>query len=302
MKVEILTVLFLCAITGISDGSRILIYYPTIGHSHVIPLQGLAKTLAGRNHEITFVSPFPLKEQIPNYRDIKLQYDDTDAAAFVSQVTKEPQSVSFLHMIKMMPQLLFHFGNETLQSSEVRQLMKEEKFDLLITGFFFTDFGLGLADHFKCPSIVFGSGSFWTLNKMVGNPMSVSAVPHMMLGGQMTSFINRVKNVFANFFEMLMSEYMKYQCKQIYEYGSDRRLLRFGFLFRFIFSFNFPSSQGYISYEEAHNNVSLVLLNTHFSSGQVRPILPNLVEVGGLQVKQKNSKLPEVKLQYKRHI
>lgn len=37
-------------------------------------------------------------------------------------------------------------------------------------------------------------------------------------------------------------------------------------------------------------------MNSHFSSGQVRPLLPNMVEVGGLQVKQKSDRLPEVKL------
>lgn len=36
-------------------------------------------------------------------------------------------------------------------------------------------------------------------------------------------------------------------------------------------------------------------MNSHFSSGQVRPLLPNMVEVGGLQVKPKNDRLPEVK-------
>lgn len=36
-------------------------------------------------------------------------------------------------------------------------------------------------------------------------------------------------------------------------------------------------------------------MNSHFSSGQVRPLLPNMVEVGGLQVKQKSDRLPEVR-------
>lgn len=168
MKVESL-VIILVLLTGNSDGSRILIYYPTIGISHVLPLQALAKNLAERNHEITFVSPFPLSKPVKNYRDIKLQYNDAAASSFISQVTKDPKSISMLQMLSQMPKLIFNFGNQTLQSNEIRTLMREEQFDLLINGFFFTDFGLGLADHFKCPSIVFshGGASFWTLNQMV---------------------------------------------------------------------------------------------------------------------------------------
>ncbi|KAG4079910.1 hypothetical protein HA402_015041 [Bradysia odoriphaga] len=274
MKVEYLTFLFVL-LSGISYGSRILIYYPTIGISHVLPVQALAKSLAERNHEITFISPFPLSKPMKNYRDIKLQYNDSATSALISEVTKNPKNVSMFQMMSKMPELIFNSGNDTLQSYEVRKLMREEQFDLVIVGFFFTDFGLGLADHFKCPSIVFShAGSFWTLNKMVGNPLSVSAVPSKFVHGEMTSFVNRLKTFFFTIVEMAMAEYMKYRSKQVYDY-------------------NFPKSEGYISYEEAHNNVSLVFLNSHFSSGTVRPILPNMVEVGGLQVKTKNEPLPE---------
>lgn len=60
------------------------------------------------------------------------------------------------------------------------------------------------------------------------------------------------------------------------------------------FSFNFPPNR-YRSYEESLNNISLALLNGHFSSGTaLRPYLPNIIEVGGLQVKITPSPLPEV--------
>lgn len=42
------------------------------------------------------------------------------------------------------------------------------------------------------------------------------------------------------------------------------------------------------------NNVSLALVNIHFSSGIIRPYLPNMIEIGGIQVKPKPSPLPQV--------
>jgi glucuronosyltransferase len=65
-------------------------------------------------------------------------------------------------------------------------------------------------------------------------------------------------------------------------------------MFSIIFSFNFPSDR-YRSYEESLNNISLALLNGHFSTGSaLRPYLPNMIEVGGLQVHSTPSPLPEV--------
>lgn len=55
----------------------------------------------------------------------------------------------------------------------------------------------------------------------------------------------------------------------------------------------FPSDR-YISYNEALNNVSLILLNQHFTQDHVRPYVPGMIEVGGLQVKRKPSPLPKV--------
>lgn len=218
MKVKYLTIVLFALIIGISYGSRILIYYPTIGISHVLPVQALAKSLAERGHEITFISPFPLSKPVNNYRDIKLQFDDTATSAVISEVTKDPKKVSMFQMMSKMPGLIFNFGNDSLQSHEVRKLMREEQFDLVIVGFFFTDFGVGLAGHFKCPSIVFGhAGSFWTLNGMVGNPQSVSAVPSQLVGGEMTSFVNRLKTFLLTGMEIAMAEYMKYRSKQVYE-------------------------------------------------------------------------------------
>ena len=61
----------------------------------------------------------------------------------------------------------------------------------------------------------------------------------------------------------------------------------------FNFRFNFPSDR-YRSYDEMIKSVSLVLVNTHFTSSGPRPLLPNLVEVGGLQIKSNPAPLPEV--------
>lgn len=58
-------------------------------------------------------------------------------------------------------------------------------------------------------------------------------------------------------------------------------------------SLNFPADR-YISYDEATRNLSMILLNSHFSQSGPRPYVPAMVEVGGLQIKPHADKLPEV--------
>jgi len=216
MNAKDFAIFFVFLLAGSSECSRILITYPTISQSHAIPLQALAKELAAKGHQITFVSPFPLSEKISNYRDIKITFNEADKG-FLDIVSKDPKSFSFFTLITKMPNLIFGFGNTTLQHPEMRKLMNEEKFDLVIVGFFMTEFMLGLADHFKCPSIVFTpAGGFGLVNQMIGNPLSVATVPVKLISGSMDVFTNRLKNFLVSGIALTVSEYVQYRSRLVY--------------------------------------------------------------------------------------
>ncbi|XP_061386433.1 UDP-glycosyltransferase UGT5-like, partial [Musca vetustissima] len=57
-------------------------------------------------------------------------------------------------------------------------------------------------------------------------------------------------------------------------------------------SYNFPADR-YPPLEEVYKNVSLVLTNHHFSQGPIRPNVPALIEIGGIQIKEKPDPLPK---------
>lgn len=58
------------------------------------------------------------------------------------------------------------------------------------------------------------------------------------------------------------------------------------------FSYNFPVERGFLPYDEAKRHVSLVIFNSYFTQAVPRPYLPNVIEVGGLQIKPKPDPLP----------
>lgn len=78
----------------------------------------------------------------------------------------------------------------------MKRLMKEEKFDLLIVGYFaMTESMLGLADHFKCPSILFSpTAAFTIMNQAMGNPLAASGTPHLMFPTNKMDFFGHFKS------------------------------------------------------------------------------------------------------------
>lgn len=198
--------------------AKILVVFPTLSISHVIPLQSLAKALAEKGHEITFFSAFPQSKPIKNYRDVKIPYNEKDKQ-FVTEIAKDIKGASMIKMLMGLPGMIYNTGNATLNMPEMKKLMNEEKFDLLIVGFFMTEFVLGLGDHFKCPTIVFSpAGIFSTLSNMIGNPISLDGAPHFANQAvDLKTFFGRVKNFLVNTVEItVMQNLFKYFGKQVY--------------------------------------------------------------------------------------
>ncbi|XP_052871535.1 UDP-glucosyltransferase 2-like, partial [Anopheles cruzii] len=267
-------VLVLLLGTGVhrAESAKIVCVFPTASKSHVLGLQALLKELARRGHEVTMVSAFPLKKPPKNYRDVYLPIED----AF-SSFMKEFMQGGSRNMMRLMPKVLhasLESSNMSINTQTFRQLVREEQFDLAIVGYFMNGFVIGIGQLFNCPTMLYFSEGVTGFTNVVGNPNEVAAVPHMLLGpwNPMT-FFQRVLNTLVNGVEKLMVQYIRHKTLPYYES-------------------NFPTEKGYRSYDETMLNVSLVLLNSHFTQTVPRAYLPNMVEVGGLQINAKPEPLP----------
>ncbi|XP_058834666.1 UDP-glucosyltransferase 2-like [Topomyia yanbarensis] len=256
---------------GTAESSRILCIDPSPGKSHVLVAQALLKGLAERGHEITMVSPFKLSKPVKNFREIVVPVDDFVSKQMKTYLEKPPNMLThFPEMIRKMMMI----ANDTVNYPKFLEL-KKEKFDLVIVGLFIADFVLGYGPHFGAPTVVLWTGGISKFTAdLVGNPREIAASPNMILGKQdFTKFSSRLKNFLIASAENIMGAYAFYQQKPYYDW-------------------NFPSDR-YPSYEDVRTNVSLLLLNSHFSHGGARPYLQNAVEVGGLQIKTKPDPLPK---------
>lgn len=215
---KLLGIVIFALLIATIESSRILVVYPTISKSHIIPLQLLSLDLADHGHNITFVSTYPLEKKVKNYRDVRIPFDEADKD-FMTELAAGNKSENIFSGIKRALELSSRIANETFQLTEVKQLMDEETFDLVIVGhFLLTETMLGLADHFKCPSIVFSpAGVIVLLNQMTGNPLAVDGASHLMLHDKQMNFLARVKTFFVTGLEIVMTEYLKYRARQIYK-------------------------------------------------------------------------------------
>lgn len=213
MITKFLTIL-LISIT-ISESSRILIVHMSFTKSHVLPLHELAKSLAERDHDIIFVSLFSInKKPVKNYRDVVVKVDEKyfelyDEFAKSIKREKDPN----------IDELNLQSSSMFIPLDEIENLKRTKKFDLVIVGWFGAEYLIGLADHFKCPSIVFYSASaFGPLHEIIGNPLGVSGSPHPMLGSVEMNFAGRLKNFIVNGVDIfLISKLFNAQARRVYE-------------------------------------------------------------------------------------
>jgi glucuronosyltransferase len=208
--------LLLLILATFSSASRILFLFPSPSESHLIVVKGLSTTLAERGHDVTVVSPFPLKKPMKNYRDITVEIPQ-DMHDLKSFMVKNPDEIIF----KTFPRLLrnlFTMGNDMLQKPEFKKLMNEEKFDLVVIGMFFNNYLLGVGDHFKCPTVMLSvSGAQTFINVLTGNPLEVSSVQHMFFQTDLSDFWGRLKNFLAHGADFVMIAYLEKLQKENYE-------------------------------------------------------------------------------------
>lgn len=154
-----------------------------------------------------------------------------------------------------------------------------ETFDLLILGYLFNDYQFGVAAHFHCPIIIVSTlKSSVVFRQFISNPNGVAYIssPFLNFKGEMT-FGQRLVNFITVLLEHVITWLVNY------------------FVHQPIYERNFPSNK-YPSLEDVKKNISLVLVNYHFSQGSIEPYFPGMIEVGGMHIERDTTELSEVSI------
>uniref|UniRef100_A0AAR5PJR7 UDP-glucuronosyltransferase n=1 Tax=Dendroctonus ponderosae TaxID=77166 RepID=A0AAR5PJR7_DENPD len=246
--------------------ANILAMFPLPGLSHFVMFRALLKELAQRGHNVDVFSHFPLEKPIKGYHDIDLRGSSpllTNNMTF--DVLRDEKGVEFAKL--MSNEAGFKICEDSFKATQLKQLKtSRKKYDLLLTELFGSDCMLGWAWHFKVPTIVMTSSANlpWAADRF-GLPDNPSYIP--------TYFMGSVSK--QDFFGRMMNTWTLIRSKMLYRLHST---IPSNKLAKEFFGPEMPDLD-VLAY-----NTSLQLVNSHFSVNNARPLVPNVVEVGGLHV------------------
>nr|QIK00369.1 UDP-glycosyltransferase [Xylotrechus quadripes] len=276
MKSVFIFMFCLLCTSGI-DAARILGVFPMPAPSHYFLGSALMKGLAEAGHDVTMISPFPVKDPPKNgsWRDIILDgmmEDMEEKFKKIDLFTMQQQSAfSTILFLNFMGQST---TEKTLSHPKVQELIhSNEKFDVVIVSQFVTDGLKPLANHFQGHLVLFSNTAVnsW-LNHLVGNPTLPSFHPEVLLGlPKRMNFFERLSNTLFYVLQRLNLE--------LWAYPKQNALSK-----KYI-----PNA---VDLDLVNRNVSLLLLNSHTSLFNPQPLLPCMVEIGGFHISP-SKKLPQ---------
>lgn len=272
---------FLCVLFASNGfgagGYDILGIFPMRAKSHWVIYSSLTNELARRGHNVEVYTVFPGTKKTPNYREIDLSSCFRNSKHFHNINFKDILGKNFIEELVMLYGIIPR-PDELRNCSPIVNLAKSaKKFDALIVDPFDTDIFSIFATKFNASLInIFPNMLFGFLSDRMGSTSNPSYVNDLVVE-RPTSFSKKLYNVLLWVSRMIF--YHFYSLPLTYE-GSDE-----------IFGSLVPPV------EEVLRNTSLVLTNSHFSVSSSIPLVPGIVQVGGIHI-QNATRLPHVSILY----
>ncbi|KAH8409399.1 hypothetical protein KR222_002586 [Zaprionus bogoriensis] len=271
--------------TPSTEGANILGVFTSHSPSHLIIHMSVMKALAEDGHNVTVVSSMPPKVTHKSIKHIVIPLSEADekklSDGMVGIAKAKPSFWTTMKSMFGSLSLLIDKQVDVLEDERFTELYRNKgnKFDAVVVGFFFNNYQVGLGSRFNCPLIVSWSGPpMEQIDTVVGNPILTATVPTMNVAveqGKPMNFKQRLANLFSTLGFRVFGAYLEHKNTGFYNrlFGKD------------------PSV---VSFEKAKKNVSLVFCNSHaISEGPLRPNVPGIVEIGGIQIKAQPDPLPK---------
>lgn len=289
---SLLTVLAALAFARDAQTARVLGLFPHTGKSHQMVFEPLLRRLAERGHQVTVVSFFPLKNPPANYTDISLEgIADLGLESFELSFYENPNSMlkalrldsiakQISDFIPLAPMAL-EVCSKLVNFVPLAEALKSE-YDVVLTENFNSDCMLGLAHVYgvRAPTITLLSSYLihWSADR-IGASDNPSHVPILSTDyAAKMSFLQRLENTVLNYFYKLWFRYaIQLKEEEIIENHFEVKI---------------PDLQ------ELAKNTTMMLVNVFYSLNGVRPLLPGIVEVGGMHLdhSRKPENIPPVSL------
>ncbi|KAF5287366.1 hypothetical protein FQA39_LY15969 [Lamprigera yunnana] len=254
---------FVCLLTAVICGcnsAKILGVVPTPSYSHQVPFQPIWKELSLRGHQVTTITTNPIGDpSLVNLTEINVN----SSYAIWNKRSADVTKFGIFQLMLSVSEIMNEFGDNLLAHPQVDALLNNptETFDVVMIEFM-TLSSFAIAERFKCPSIALISlqpPNF--LNSLVGNPNHVVLFPDPLLPeGELSLGQGIVHFMFYLFTRTIQwNKFLNVEQKTVDKYfGTD-----------------------YPPLEDVLRNISIVLTNSDPILHKPRPLMPNIIQIGG---------------------
>ncbi|KAJ3658313.1 hypothetical protein Zmor_010058 [Zophobas morio] len=256
---------------------KILCLFPHRGKSHFEVARLLIGTLAHKGHEVTLMSHFPLTTTPPNFTHILLR----NSSVFVNVLDMHQYQGHRTEKWFFIRDCIINYAETSCEydfSSPTVQHFLENcntDFDVILTHVLSHDCFYSFARKFQAPIVGILPVKWVTwVDDYFGNPTHPAYVGNVVMDyGKRLWFFERVENFIIGIMHIWWHK------NWIAERGHDIAKKYFGA--------DVPPFQDFAM------NMSLLLVYQHFSLNFPRPLVPGVVEVGGMHIGPTND-LPKV--------
>ncbi|KAF2898602.1 hypothetical protein ILUMI_07578 [Ignelater luminosus] len=243
--------------------ARILGIVPTPSYSHQIVFRPLWKELSLRGHQVTVLTTDPIRDSsLTNLTEIDLHFSYKTWNNRISM--NEMAKLNPVRLIDGFIRLGHALVEEQLEYSEVQKLLKNntDGFDVILVEALFPAMA-AFSDKFDCPLIqILSLDASSTIYYSVGNPSHPVLNPEFLSTyKEKPNFLDRLTMVFGHLFF------------NIYFYprmlNSQQSLIKKYF------------GESYSSVQDILSKTSMMFVNTDNIFHPLRPLLPNVIQIGG---------------------
>ncbi|KAK7788697.1 hypothetical protein R5R35_012811 [Gryllus longicercus] len=259
-----------------THAARILGIFPTPSISHQLPYQAVMKELALRGHQITVISPDPLKEPVANYTDVDISF----SYEYFRQVITfaDMSEVDPVTMLEMMTPGFIKLVDKQLSSEQIKDFLRynaTQGFDLVFFEWWGYEAFFGLIHAVGSPPVIgiLSFGGSIVQFRSIGNPHNPAVNPDVFTGfSEKMTFWERVQNLIA-----MVRVTRQWEGVMFHEH---EKLMRK----------HFGSAPPPVY--DTSRNLSLLILCNHWTLEYPRALLPNVLQLTGLHVREETRPLP----------
>ncbi|XP_046975452.1 UDP-glucosyltransferase 2-like [Vanessa cardui] len=245
---------------------------PSKSHYHL--MKGIVDPLLKAGHQITFISTYPEAKPVKNLKYI----DVSHIQMLIRNIDMGDRTKQGMSVVR---EFARNISRAAIGSPAVKEALMKERFDAVVTEWFFSDADSGYAAVQQVPWILLSGMTMHPhIENLVDAVRSVPVLPAIKNDSPIPmNFWSRVMNTFA------------------FIYTSTGTVLDYPLVKSDYESYFSPIAKArgvtLPSYEEALYNVSILFVNSHPSFAPAQSLPPNVVEIGGYHISEEIPPLPK---------